>query len=195
MLSVARDSMKVRPSEIPWLCPPASTPTPCYSDENLQVYAIPVLPFSKSDIAFAADNVTETPLVDPSSPAEAADTPEGSGKRKREASPDTAHKRLNTGEQQRRKVQIPPALYREMGKPDFRPERLKGSVADDYRRLIVQHMFPATNLNVPGEIKASKSQQGKKAKGKVPNQGPSGESTAYLKRPRSTCMHCRKYTK
>lgn len=166
---MSRDSLKVRSSEISWISPPTPTPTPCYSDENLKVYAIPVLPFPKPPTAISEDIAPESSSLD-SSPSEEMETStEGTGKRKREPSPDSAHKKLNSGDTRPGKVQIYPPLFNEMDKPDFRPENLEGELADEYRQLVIQQMFPGTNINTL--VKVSKSTQAKKSKPTVDKPG------------------------
>ncbi|KAF8902361.1 hypothetical protein CPB84DRAFT_1775902 [Gymnopilus junonius] len=173
-----RDSMKVQPSEIPWISPPSPTPTPCYSDDNVKVYAIPVLPFPRPTISSSEGGAAELPSVDPL-PTEALmeTSTEGTGKRKREHSPDSPHKKSNLGDTRLGKVHIYPPLFNEMGKPHFRPENLEGELADAYRQLVIQKMFPGTNIKAV-VVKESKPPQAKKITGKVDKVNKHGGSNS-----------------
>ncbi|KDR80789.1 hypothetical protein GALMADRAFT_153220 [Galerina marginata CBS 339.88] len=159
-----RDSMKVQPYEIPWISLPSPTPTPCYVDENLKVYAIPVLPFPTPTFSLNT-TVSELPFTEPLETSFMETSAETTGKRKRETSPYSPQKRLNPGNLSSETAPISFALLTEMRKADFRPETLTGEAADEYREVVIRQMFPGTNLNT--QIKTGKKPVSEKDNGKA----------------------------
>lgn len=120
---------------------PSSPSEPFYKDENITVYSIPVL----------YSNIVSIPPV--------TELDVASLKRKREASPDLPSKRVasNSGE--------PSSLKDVMADPAFKPESLRGELAQEWRRLMVQYMLPGTGTNSTATLVA----QGQ-GKSKVPKQ-------------------------
>ncbi|KAG6896461.1 hypothetical protein C0992_008112 [Termitomyces sp. T32_za158] len=95
-----------------------ASPEPLFKDARITVYGIPILPSSKSQ-----------------SPELSTDFSEAGQKRKREISPDLPEKRQALGGASSSSSEQfnPPAL-------------LQGEAADDWRRQIIQLMFPGTNV-------------------------------------------------
>lgn len=108
---------------------PKSTgePSPVFKDENLTVYSIPLYP--------SADD------------AMGEDSPARNLKRKRSPSPPTSLKRPSApapGSDQIAESTSPvaPALAARADAPDFTPAALTGTDAQEWRRLMLQEMFP-----------------------------------------------------
>jgi hypothetical protein len=121
----SRPSIDMQTNEIPWTTPTGPIPPPCFSDTNITVYAIPTLP-------------------SPSQPLTISSLPE---KRKREPSPVSPRKRLNPGSLAPGRMILSDDLLSQVRKRDFDPITLSGSVADEYRNMIIKAMFPNTQPN------------------------------------------------
>ncbi|KAJ2930031.1 hypothetical protein H1R20_g7064, partial [Candolleomyces eurysporus] len=137
-----RDNLRVDPVEIPYQ--PAEEPflpssSPIFKDHNITVYAQPLstLPESSSD-----DLNTET---------------DASLKRKCEPSLEPPRKRSKTD------AQSAPTLAHLMSAPGFKPTLLPEDKADEWRRLIIERMFPATGKKFETS-ESSKKGAGKKGK-------------------------------
>lgn len=156
-----RDSIEIQPFEIPWRGPTITSPTPYYSDDNVKIYAIPVFP--SPFFAPVAPRTASTSIED--------STAEPLGKRKRELSPEYPIKRVNTGKESDvtiRKSEVTKktfsdSLLRELGEVDNKPEALEGEYAEEYRKAVIQVMFPATNINTTGEV-TEVGREGRKGK-------------------------------
>ena len=120
---VARDSLNISPVESP--CTPSPSAEPLFKDENITVYAIPILPLSEPQEATVHSNLQSS-----------EDRTETGQKRKREASPDLPGKRQ--------------ALDGVSPSPSEQstniPVLLKGAAADEWKRQMIKLMFPGTNL-------------------------------------------------
>ena len=143
-----RDSIEIQPFEIPWRNTATTLPAPSYSDDNIKVYAIPVFPFTHllpATTSPAASTSMEEPTLDLS------------GKRKRGHSSEYPSKRVNTGNEattrapEATKAPLSRSLSRKLKEVGNIPEVLEGDYAEEYRKAIIQVMFPATNINTAGE--------------------------------------------
>ena len=105
-------------------------PTPAFSDENITVYSIPLIPDSTS-------------TSDLTSVAADAAVPEASSslKRKRTPSPDAPSKRSSTSRSDQDSKTV---LERLRDDANFSPSSLVGAEAQEWRRLVVDHMFTWT---------------------------------------------------
>ena len=140
-----RDSIEIQSFEIPWR---TTFPTPSYSDDNIKVYAIPVFPFTHL-----------LPVTAPPSASTSREEPtlDLSGKRKREPSSEYPSKRVNIGnEATMRKCEgtrepLSESLSSKLKEIDNKPEGLEGEYAEEYRKALIQVMFPATNIDTTVE--------------------------------------------
>ncbi|KAJ7623674.1 hypothetical protein FB45DRAFT_752560 [Roridomyces roridus] len=119
-------SMAVNIKEVALSSDLSSSPNPTYQDKNLTVYSIPILDDSHAASLDSTVCHEETTHFS---------TPRGSVKRKREPSP------------------VDESLSDLMAEPGFSAEKLQGELADEWRRLMVKHMFPSTGLPPPPEKK------------------------------------------
>jgi hypothetical protein len=117
-----------------------SSSSPIYKDHNIAVYAQPlsIPPQSSSD-----DHNTEA---------------DASSKRKRETSPEPPRKRSNA------EVQSPSSLANLMSAPSFKPSLLREEMAEEWRRLVIERMFPATGTKFETSEPSKKGAAGKKGK-------------------------------
>jgi ribonuclease Z len=136
-LKFNRNNLRLHPVEVlnsdVEAIPPSSTlptPTPVFQDKNISLYAYPLSPSSQ-------------PTQDDHTPEEA-----GSLKRKRETSPDSPRKKSNPEltNTPSSSTLDEPTLQALMADPLFSPEHLTGALADEWRRTIVNRMFPASQL-------------------------------------------------
>ncbi|KAG6839604.1 hypothetical protein C0991_000997 [Blastosporella zonata] len=120
-----RDTLNISPVESSWT--PSSSPEPLFKDGNITVYGIPILPSPEPSDATVV-----------SSPEPSLDTSEAGHKRKREPSPELPEKRLaldkagSPSAENQQKLQNPS------------PDMLEGEAADEWRRKLIQIMFPGT---------------------------------------------------
>ncbi|KAF9239242.1 hypothetical protein BU15DRAFT_88045 [Melanogaster broomeanus] len=137
-----RENIFVTPSEIPLVSASLdSEHQPVYKDNNVSVFALPILPEAPHDHPSSSGNEGQT-----AAPSKIASPL----KRKRETSPEQSSKRLST----------------EAG--IFIPGSLNGEMAQAWRQLVIQTMFPATQV-----ASASTNQSGLgKRKGKRISQPP-----------------------
>ncbi|KAI9458853.1 hypothetical protein BJY52DRAFT_1267524 [Lactarius psammicola] len=107
---------------------------PVFSDDNITVYSIPIVPTHRGgDLPVA----TGAPL----------DISETSLKRKREPSPELPSKRPSlhpSASKSTASLANSPLLYRFLDDPQFNPTSLTGDEADAWRRLIIEYMFTWT---------------------------------------------------
>lgn len=146
----------------------STDPTPVYQDENIKLFAIPLLPnvSSISSQGLPSDLVMED--VEPQS---------ANLKRKRSPSPSSSSKRIDKEKSNRKRIgeslpennhspspipSFPPSPFREQsGVPGFSPFSLHGSDAQQWRRLTIENLFP---IPMPTEPKPSKGKSGKHKK-------------------------------
>lgn len=122
LLTRTRDSIAVETAEV---APTSSAQTPCYSDENITVYPIPLNPhLDPIDSITSAEDTTTSEYADP----------DENSKRKREESPPSPRKRRSV------------ALQAFMNANPFSPVELNGALAEEYRERIIEKMFPGTNI-------------------------------------------------
>jgi len=135
---------------------------PYYSDDNVKIYAIPVFPFPFSATAApptASTSIKESTAVD------------FLGKRKREFSPEYPSKRANIENEFGASISKPEftkktfseSLLGKLREVNNKPEALEGEYAEEYRKAVIQVMFPATNINATGEA-TEVPKKGQKAK-------------------------------
>ncbi|KAG2011926.1 3' tRNA processing endoribonuclease, variant 2 [Coprinopsis cinerea AmutBmut pab1-1] len=156
-----RDNLAVSPLEI---APPPEhpkDPEPVFQDENITVYALPLTP----------DDV--------SSPS--AQSEDSSLKRKRETSPDQPRKRSTTSvEDEASHLSAEQRSLTElMADSSFKPQSLTGENAAEYRRLLVQTMFPADVAKVQQSEKKGQGEAMKvQGHGKTKKQRKAEEAAA-----------------
>ncbi|KIJ61498.1 hypothetical protein HYDPIDRAFT_31363 [Hydnomerulius pinastri MD-312] len=138
-----RDNLIVTPSEIPFTSlSPGSDDEPVYQDKNISVFALPIVPEG------GRPHVPPFPMIPPSPTSSNEAT--SSLKRKREVSPDQPSKRPSNSSG------IPPpsdtvlsaieSLRELMVSPGFEPVSLSGELAQAWRHLVVQTIFPGTQV-------------------------------------------------
>ncbi|KAF8159401.1 hypothetical protein B0H34DRAFT_703302 [Crassisporium funariophilum] len=125
-----RDSLKITSTDIPHTTPTIN-PTPVYVDQNITVYAIPVLPSPEHEA--------------PVRGIEASPSTSAQGKRKRSPTPDLPRKRRAEETDSQGKLVLSDLLTKALRNHNFNPGTLVGAVADEYRQLMIQTMFPYTN--------------------------------------------------
>jgi ribonuclease Z len=137
-----------------------------YRDDNISVFALPVVP-------------SETPLQLASPRGEAA----GTFKRKREDSPERSSKRLlnqHGADQLAGDITTTAKLLRKAAcAPDFDPASLDGGVAQAWRQLLIQSMFPASQVlsEATDQNGQEKCQEKRKTKGRGVNTKTDASST------------------
>ena len=128
-----RDTMPVYPTEASWILSTSTSPDPLYQDKNLTVYGIPISPsLESSQIASASS-------TDPSTVDQSLDH---SLKRKREASPESPSKRPALMAEESGLLKKTPSLGDIIHRADFSPVGLTGETAQEWRRLMIDTMFP-----------------------------------------------------
>ncbi|KAJ7460806.1 hypothetical protein FB451DRAFT_1045064 [Mycena latifolia] len=138
---IYRDSMSVNVTEVS-LSPDMTSPPRCtYQDKNITVYTIPV--FDHSQRISAA---TSEP---PNGEASGVITEPGSSKRKRESSPPPS---------------ISVLLKDVMDTDGFSPEKLEGELAHEWRKLMINVMFPAATAQSSPVKKCKEKQPNKRQK-------------------------------
>ncbi|PPQ65164.1 hypothetical protein CVT24_011027 [Panaeolus cyanescens] len=145
-----RDSIQVKTHDITLTSLSPGT-EPCFSDKNITVYAIPVLPTSSSQLL--VEETIDTSSVNLSE------------KRKRSPSPDAPRKKQNLRSNSPAPIIASEKLQREMQRHDFQPLSLTEPLAQEYRQLVLQGMFPFTNR--PEEEKVKKGKKGPSEKKKA----------------------------
>lgn len=129
---------------------PTNEPSPVYQDQQMTVYAIPLLPVGSN----AIDTATKTPAGDSIM-----------SKRRRTPSPDSAAKRQRTAQHSSESLPGPfstsKTLFERSQHPDFMPSDLRGEDAQEWRHLVVQSMFPVKNTpaKAPTPKKGKRSQE------------------------------------
>lgn len=137
-----------------------------YKDDNISVFALPVVP-------------SEMPSQIVESRGEAA----GSSKRKREASPESSSKRLssqhNANPHAGDIMTTTEFLRKAASAPDFDPASLRGEVAQAWRQLVIQSMFPASQmlLGTPDQNDAGKCRESRRTKSRNVNTNADASST------------------
>ena len=138
-----------------------------YKDDNITVFALPVVP-------------SELPLQVANPPGEAA----GSLKRKREDSPERSSKQLShqrdAGPLAGDIVATTEFLRKAASAPDFDPSSLNGEVAQAWRQLMIQSMFPASRMSsaTPDQNGPGKCQKTRRTKNRNINAEVDALSTA-----------------
>jgi len=130
--------MDVTPVEVKSISPPTgpTKPKPTYTDGNVKVYSIPLFPEVDED-----GNPTYSRLR------------EGSpSKRKRPASSPSPPHRDKDESFSRESKSLP--LAERMRLNGFRPTALVGKEAEEWREMVVAHMFPPKNPNLGSEADA-----------------------------------------
>lgn len=158
-----RDSIDIQPTDIPWTVSKTQTPQSCFADSNITVYAIPILPLPEplenSSISEHANSVT-TP---PNSGSPSIHLP--LEKRKRDSSVETSRKRRNPGGKAPGGIILSDELLEAIKQKNIDPSTLTGSVAEEFRRVIVKAMFPNTKPNPVLDAGQKKEQKRKSNEG------------------------------
>ncbi|GLB41597.1 putative tRNase Z endonuclease [Lyophyllum shimeji] len=144
-----RDTLTVNPIESSWTPSLSPSPDPLYRDENISVYGIPITPSSPISTHETCS----------------AEANEVGQKRKRDPSPHRPEKRptLTTDTPS-------PSLETIRHLPEFAPQSLEGEAAQEWRRLMINTMFPGTKVKperVPRDRDAPKRRAIKRAKQKA----------------------------
>jgi ribonuclease Z len=142
-----RDTMPIYPTEASWNLSTSSSPEPLYHDKNITIYGIPILPFFES----------ASPSTSTSEPIPVAQSPDPHSKRKREASPESPSKRPALMTEAVELPERPPALCDIIQQACFTPTQLTGETAQEWRRLMIDMMFP----RVKDKMEAQKRKQRK----------------------------------
>jgi ribonuclease Z len=129
--------MPIYPTEASWVLSTSASPDPLYKDKNITVYGIPILPCS------------ETPRNTSSTSGSSIyiDSPAQILKRKRDPSPDPPSKRLALVAEEIQPGQSQ-SLDQIMQQAGFAPAGLAGETAQEWRRLMVDVMFPGVKANM-----------------------------------------------
>ena len=137
-----------------------------YRDDNISVFALPVLPMGvPSHLASPRSEVT------------------GTLKRKREDSPQRFSKQLlnhHGADQLAGGIMATAELLRKAASaPDFDPASLNGKAAQAWRQLMIQSMFPASQVlsEPPDQNGPEKRQETRKVKGRGVNANTNASST------------------
>ncbi|TFK39749.1 hypothetical protein BDQ12DRAFT_734488 [Crucibulum laeve] len=132
-----RDTMPINTIETTWDMPSSSNPDAIYQDDNITVYSFPVLP-ALDNLSPLMDN--SGPLPEPPTDTMTIDSNANSSlKRKRESTPILPQKRrlLDLG-----KRKVSESLHEAISDPEFVPEQLEGVLADEWRKFMIDTMFP-----------------------------------------------------
>ncbi|KAH0834911.1 beta-lactamase-like protein [Lanmaoa asiatica] len=163
-----RDNLIVTPVEVPLVPPCTETEDrPVYKDDNISVFALPVVPSGL-----------------PSQTVNPRDEAAGSLKRKREDSPQRSSKRPSNqhgGDPLAVDIMTTMEFLRKAASaPDFDPASLNGEVAQAWRQLMIQSMFPASQIlsATPGPNGTRKCQETRGAKSRSVNAKPDASSTS-----------------
>ncbi|KAH6915798.1 tRNA processing endoribonuclease [Coprinopsis sp. MPI-PUGE-AT-0042] len=141
-----RDNLRISPQE---LDPNTSPSAPIFKDENVEVFAVRLSPAATAE---SLDTSTETSIMELDS----------SLKRKRSPTPEEPRKRPNTEDENGAQ----PSLASIMEQPDFNPTSLTGEAAQEWRRLLIRTMFPATKVPAPPDPSARANSSKGKGKNK-----------------------------
>ena len=128
-----RDSIALKTSETPWTT--TTDPKPCFTDHNVNVYSIPVIPSNNASVPPSATESRDGVTMQCDDIVTEATT-----KRKRDLSADAPRKRLHAGDEASTSSEV-------IGIPE--------DEADTHRRNMIQRMFPATNIPSPEEVARS----------------------------------------
>ncbi|KAF8075182.1 hypothetical protein FPV67DRAFT_1476334 [Lyophyllum atratum] len=149
-----RDTLTINPIESSWTPSSSSSPDPLYSDDNITVYGIPILPASEpsdsSPISMPEDSSIQSIGA--------------SQKRKRDPSPDLPAKRpvlMSTDA-----ASSSPSLEKVRQVPEFSPHSLEGEAAQEWRRLMIKTMFPGTKAKPERVLRDRDAPKGKARKDK-----------------------------
>ena len=134
-----RDTMPVYPTEASWTLSTSTSPDPLYQDKNLTVYGIPILP------SYESSQITSPSSTDPSTVTQSLDH---TLKRKREASPESPLKRPALVAEESGLLEKTPSLGDIIHQADFTPVGLTGEIAQEWRKLMVNTMFPGVKEKI-----------------------------------------------
>jgi len=136
--SLFSQSLAVTPVEVKSVSPPTGTvkPEPTYTDGTITVYSIPLFPEVDGDGNPTSSRVQERPPL----------------KRKRQASSVSPPRRGEDEGFSRESGNLP--LTERMRLNGFRPTDLVGNEADQWRELVVAHMFPGNKPKSGNEADA-----------------------------------------
>ncbi|KAG6818817.1 hypothetical protein H0H93_001378 [Arthromyces matolae] len=154
-----RDSVHISPVEASMT--PSPSPEPVFQDSNVTIYGLPIFPHTptiavtssessgeietgqKRKRSRSPDSPTKRPAFGGSpsfkSREESVDPPNETGqKRQRSRSPNSPEKRPE--------LVRSPSVERRQESVDMPPELLVGEKADEWRRRVIDYMFPGTNV-------------------------------------------------
>lgn len=153
-------NLNVNPAEVSLVSPREAEDRPAYSDENISVFALPVAPSAKVSV----------PRGEAVSPL----------KRKREDSPKGSKRLLSQhlADQPKGDIMVTTQLLRKAASAsDFDPAELTGELAQAWRQVVIQSMFPASS-DGPDQNGLGKCQEPQKMKGRGPGPLSGTPSTA-----------------
>lgn len=138
-----------------------------YKDDNISVFALPVVP---SNIPSPVMNSLGETLA-------------GSLKRKREDSLEPSPKQFSSQHSAAPRagdiITTTETLRKAASAPDFDPFSLRGEVAQTWRQLMIQSMFPASQtLGVPDRNDPEKRRESRRTKSRDANRNSDASSTA-----------------
>lgn len=149
--------MAIFPVEANMSPDPSSTPKPIFSDQHITVYGVPIDRDGVEKVEGLETLASEGGIEETSVPMDV--DPASSLKRKREVSPDSPSKRPVVS------PEGPPTLAKLRQSAQFSPTSLQGPLADEWRKLMVQTMFPNTKpVQTKAERKYEERQAAKKLK-------------------------------
>jgi hypothetical protein len=146
--------MPIYPIEAPLTPDPSVNPNPVYKDDNLTLYTIPILP--SPQVVPAASRASTVSTID-------FQSKELLLKRKRDLSPNSPSKRTATAlgepstalaEQSERH-----SLRDLMNLPGFLPDTLEGGAAQEWRRLMIDTMFPGSKAPKNEKLESRKRRE------------------------------------
>ncbi|KAG6330075.1 hypothetical protein ID866_9015 [Astraeus odoratus] len=170
-----RENLAVTPSEIPLI----PDDQPVYKDQNIAVFALPVLPVE--------DGEEDKKMLEISANL---DGNSSMLKRKRDGTPESSDRLAKRGPSLTRDTmnsESPPSIQELASRAGFDPTSLTGDAAQAWRRYIVDLMFPATRVAQSTAEGSGKGSKGKK-KGKGNTAEPSADEppkSAYVCQPAS----------
>lgn len=180
-VTVARNTLGLKVTEIPnFPTEPQAKAVPVFRDDNITVFSIPIAPTLHSGDG------------SPTEPEMLLDESENVLKRKREHSPELPSKRtildptVPTTDGFSTPTTTPGILDRFLSDPKFDPTNLEGDEAEDWRRLIVEHMFtweePPPKPRLPPKPTGKK---GKRAQNAGDREAPEAQPAQVESRPAS----------
>ncbi|KAH7911176.1 hypothetical protein BJ138DRAFT_1151318 [Hygrophoropsis aurantiaca] len=179
-----RDNLSVNPVEVPLNQSLEDGRSPVYTDENISVYATPIIPHGDMDTLSVDQGIPpgSTIAIDSRTTPQ---SPQSASKRKRTPSPHHPSKRFVRGPDLNLLSSLSPGrasstLQDVMNKSDFDPTSLSGNLAQAWREYIVHTMFPGTKkaASTPSGSSSSGNMERAKKKSQPKKDIPSGPKEA-----------------